>query len=896
MRKFLTVPVFFACAVLFGAEFYPVRLASFTDGSRSADAGRIWAEFRSGAFTEENSCRISPGFTDGDLWLAVAVDGADDGNDKIMTLGPELVDRAELYCPDPLSCEGAFVRTDADGRRVPNRERKYLSWRSSLLVPAEFCGNGIFLVRIRNFDSTSLSVAVRSPESYFSETVIFSFYHIISISLLTLMFIIMMFMWLYTRDRSFLYISLMSFCSCLYQISMKGIGAVYLWNFAADTLLMSRIGYVACCFGFCVCQLLFMSLFGLDGKKSFVRPVFAVFATVSVLSLFLFGFFKDIKVPYYFSIVLLILGCLFCGILWFSSYAKSRRESVVFVLGWIPLFTYIVFRQTVHLLRMSFDMERVMALFDRDYYFSYDICFLFTILIYSVLVYMKFRSRADDAARAHETSYFLRASMHELMAPVTMLQNALEELEETGLRLKADSGVNPVEPQAKVISGNLRRIRNVAVMVNSLERQEQNVREAARRCRPVRVLDVIRRSVDIFAPYSKLRGTPVWWTCDFDDGLTLSVYPLFLETVLVNLIDNAVKYSDGGTPIKLSFSYSGGILTYKVENSSASVPAGKLGDVFKYGFRLDGNCDSAPGFGIGLHLVRRICVLYGGDCTVSSCPPAVEFIASLRLSEISCADSTAEPDSCPETASSGLSVCIGKSASSFLSGRTVLLVEDDLPLLGEMSDVFSEFMNVVTAVNGRDAVAAMENSVPDVIVSDLVMPVMGGSELLEYCRASQALRYIPFIFVTGIQDPAMRKNMICDGAVDYICKPFSADDILMKVCSVLRLCDSEHSRYSDALSEFVSTSLRGKKHLHAGDSVSSSGNSRSLMWREFGLTEREVDVAELLYCGRSNRNIAGSLGIAVSTVATHIQHIYAKCGVSGKTAWIRLVNSFSVNC
>ncbi len=102
---------------------------------------------------------------------------------------------------------------------------------------------------------------------------------------------------------------------------------------------------------------------------------------------FSFGFFKDIKVPYYFSIILPILDCLFCGILWFSAYVRSRRDSVVFVPGWLPLFTYIIFRQAVHLLRMNFDMERVMALFDRDRYFSYDICFLFTILIYSVLVH-----------------------------------------------------------------------------------------------------------------------------------------------------------------------------------------------------------------------------------------------------------------------------------------------------------------------------------------------------------------------------------------------------------------------------------------------------------------------------------------------------------------------------
>ncbi len=62
----------------------------------------------------------------------------------------------------------------------------------------------------------------------------------------------------------------------------------------------------------------------------------------------------------------------------------------------------------------------------------------------------------------------------------------------------------------------------------------------------------------------------------------------------------------------------------------------------------------------------------------------------------------------------------------------------------------------------------------------------------------------------------MRKNVICDGAVDYICKSFSADDILIKVCSVLCLSDSERGRYSDALSEFVNTSFHGIKKTFCG--------------------------------------------------------------------------------
>ena len=143
---------------------------------------------------------------------------------------------------------------------------------------------------------------------------------------------------------------------------------------------------------------------------------------------FLYGFCDDVKIPYIATICFLIFGCAFCSVLLVHSFFKRKNIPALLIFSWVPLFVYIIFRQSLHLLRLKFNVS-LLSVFDNDYYFGYDICFVSHILIYGASIFIKVRQRQKEFNLLRESSYFLKSSAHELLAPVTIIQNSVEEME-----------------------------------------------------------------------------------------------------------------------------------------------------------------------------------------------------------------------------------------------------------------------------------------------------------------------------------------------------------------------------------------------------------------------------------------------------------------------------------
>lgn len=122
---------------------------------------------------------------------------------------------------------------------------------------------------------------------------------------------------------------------------------------------------------------------------------------------------------------------------------------------------------------------------------------------------------------------------------------------------------------------------------------------------------------------------------------------------------------------------------------------------------------------------------------------------------------------------------------------TILVVEDDANLLTGIRDILElENYHVLTAQNGLEGLKVLQesqdDSIPDVIVSDVMMPFMDGFTLLEHVRQNDAWAMIPFIFLTAKGDRADRHRGTLMGAEVYLTKPFDAVDLLVSVSGCLR--------------------------------------------------------------------------------------------------------------
>ena len=116
--------------------------------------------------------------------------------------------------------------------------------------------------------------------------------------------------------------------------------------------------------------------------------------------------------------------------------------------------------------------------------------------------------------------------------------------------------------------------------------------------------------------------------------------------------------------------------------------------------------------------------------------------------------------------------------------KTILVVDDELPIVEIISDVLEyEGYQVLTASNGKEAFACLETTQVDLVLSDIMMPVMDGSELCKRILASAAFSSIPVVLMSAVHSLTLLEGCKYDG---FVKKPFQVSDLINAVTSVLR--------------------------------------------------------------------------------------------------------------
>lgn len=143
-----------------------------------------------------------------------------------------------------------------------------------------------------------------------------------------------------------------------------------------------------------------------------------------------------------------------------------------------------------------------------------------------------------------------------------------------------------------------------------------------------------------------------------------------------------------------------------------------------------------------------------------------------------------------EASESAVDEASGVADSSILDADsetyTVLLVEDNEELLVVLKELFEKYYNVETATNGKEALDLVHAKMPDLIVSDIMMPVMSGTELCMAIKNNIDYCHIPVVLLTALDGVSQSMEGFSRGADDYISKPFNADLLMVRVKNLIR--------------------------------------------------------------------------------------------------------------
>lgn len=214
----------------------------------------------------------------------------------------------------------------------------------------------------------------------------------------------------------------------------------------------------------------------------------------------------------------------------------------------------------------------------------------------------------------------------------------------------------------------------------------------------------------------------------------------------------------------------------------------------------------------------------------------------------------------------------------------VLIVEGNTLLIDYLKENLSNKFNFYYAENGRKALDKLDTiPLPDIIISDVIMDVMDGYTFYENISLNENFNFIPFIFFTGNLSEVQKVEYLAKGAVDVIAKPFSIDELIAKIDSIIKLQKMNEERIKQLLKDKISRSLR-EYNVNAPNYY-----LEEKVFKNSDVTEKEKRIIKLIKEGYENKEIAVRLDVSVSTIKYYLSKIYKKLNVSSR---VELSNLF----
>ncbi|MDO9633698.1 MAG: two-component regulator propeller domain-containing protein [Paludibacter sp.] len=295
-----------------------------------------------------------------------------------------------------------------------------------------------------------------------------------------------------------------------------------------------------------------------------------------------------------------------------------------------------------------------------------------------------------------------------------------------------------------------------------------------------------------------------------DDGIHLWYDRFWMEKVLFNLLSNAFKNTPdyGKIEILSQIKNSNYILTIK--DSGKGIPDNQLDVIFEPFHQVRNSENYSNGTGIGLSLVKGIIELHSGVVKAeNNTDVGANFTIYLPLGRSHFSDQQIiENYKSSEEISQYAYIDDEDSIAKIISldkgnKKSVLVIEDNKDLRNYLQQILQKYYHVFTASNGVDGLALAMNNIPDMVLSDIMMPKMDGIELCRRLKNSDKTSHIPVVLLTARASIAHVQEGLNIGADDYFIKPFNPVILISKIENILNSRDNLKKYYSKTFGEEI---------------------------------------------------------------------------------------------
>ena len=388
------------------------------------------------------------------------------------------------------------------------------------------------------------------------------------------------------------------------------------------------------------------------------------------------------------------------------------------------------------------------------------------------------KHKKEEEMNEARIQFFMNIS-HEIRTPMTLIFAPLEKLMSTDSDEFHQHNYSLIHQNAKRIM----RLINQMMDVRKIEKGQYKLDYKA-----LDVVDYVQNIYDVFVVNAQSRHISFTYTHSSDSRYVMTD-PENLDKILMNLLGNAFKFTPDGGEIDLSLEFEGDKMLIKVTDSGNGVSDAEKKRIFER-FYSGSHQNGYIGTGIGLNLTYLIVRLFDGEIRVEDNPQGhgAVFVVSLPFGETQV--SNVSQEFVTSVRSEGLEAPSPSSNAEKAKGlrhRNVIVVEDDATIRSYVHAELSADMNVTEFGDGQegwDYVVKNPDKV-DLVISDVMMPVMDGITLCSKIKHNFNTSHIPVILITALSDDADRIKGTDNGADAYVTKPFNIDVLRSTALNIL---------------------------------------------------------------------------------------------------------------
>nr|WP_320167753.1 two-component regulator propeller domain-containing protein [Mangrovibacterium marinum] len=460
-------------------------------------------------------------------------------------------------------------------------------------------------------------------------------------------------------------------------------------------------------------------------------------------------------------------------------------------------------------------------------YLGYSI--LIGLLFYAIFYFMRYRlilrnklklvaleKEKNDELNKVKLQFFTNIT-HELRTPLTLIITPLDSL----LKRIDDSKLQ------KTLFGILKNAKELLELVNQIldfRRMETTGEEL--KLSYCCVTEYIDEICEHFSKLTTNKNIEFQWECTPPE-LYANVDSGKLKKIVNNLLSNAYKFTPRGGTIKLLLDKKTNNEEFYVQisDTGCGIPTEELPKIFSRFYQVQPSDKANTGSGIGLHLVQEYVNLHRGKLQVESqinkgsvftfsLPTNLYLEDTVQLQNTDIANNKTE-------------------IVNELKAFKILVVEDNVEFRSFLCNQLSEQYTVLSASNGREGLEQTLENLPDVIISDVIMPLMSGIEFCNQLKQDIRISHIPIIFLTARASDEAQIEGYGIGADAYITKPFNMDILLLRINYLLQQEEDRKKIFKNAI-------------LIKPESITLTSLDEKLITDAIGFVEKNLNNSEYL--------------------------------------------------